>query len=159
MLWLYSLAEFLSVVWETTNDDLKLISVKLKIEKRKGPPFFLSAFILHIARRGSHTQIQTMPSVLLGDGEFLFASLRHLVILMDRLTQTMCIWRVFSKEGMMGKHTCHLSPMRESGYSHRESSFKQEMDEVKIDKRFISQVPHVDDLMNQDFKYITFQKL
>lgn len=82
-----------------------------------------------------------MPSTLLGDGEFLFANLRHLVTLIDRLTQTMCIWRVSSIEGMLGKHKCHLSPKRESGYSHIESYFEREMDKVKIDDHFISQGP------------------
>lgn len=142
-----------------TNDDLKLIPLKLKIEKGKGPPFFLSAFILHISWRGSRTQIQTMPSTLLGNGGFLFASLRHPAIAMDRLTQIMYIWRVSPKEGTLGKHTCHLSPKRDSGYSNIESSFKREMDQIKLDKHFIPQVPHVDGLMSQDFKYITFQKL
>lgn len=107
-----------------TNDDLKLIFLQLKIGKENGPPFFLPEFILHILHiswRGSHTQIQTMPSTVLGDGEFLFASLRHLVTLIDRLTQAMCIWRVSPIEGILGKHKCHLSPQKgEYLLTHRE---------------------------------------
>lgn len=149
------------MVWEMTNDDLELISQKFKIEKEKGPLFFLSAFILHILHiswRGSHTQIQTVPSTLLGDGGFLLASLRHLVTLIDRLTQTMCIWRVSSTEGMLGKHKCHLSPKRESGDSHRESNFKREMDKKKIDEHFLSQGPSGGWLHESEFQIHYFSK-
>ena len=127
----------------------------------KGQPFFLLAFILHILHifwRGSHTRIQTMPSTLLGDGEFLFASLRHLVILIDRLTQAAWIWRVSSIEGMLGKHKRHLSPQRESGYSRIESYFKREMDKTKIDEHFRSQGPSGGWLNESEFQICYFSK-
>lgn len=77
---------------------------------------------------------------------------------LTRLTQTMCIWRVSSTEGMLGKHKCHLSPKRESGDSHRESNFKREMDKKEIDKHFLSQGPSGRWLHESEFQIHYFSK-
>lgn len=76
-----------------TNDSFKLISLQLKFEKEEGLPLSLSVSHtkLHISWRGSCTQIHTICPQLLGDRECSFASLRHLLTLIDRLTQTMCV--------------------------------------------------------------------
>lgn len=90
ILWLHSLAVSpYGMWWLMTASSLSLCS---RLKRRRdclSPSQHHTK--LHISWRGSCTQIHTMCSQLLGDRECLFASLRHLLTLIDRPTQTMCV--------------------------------------------------------------------
>lgn len=152
------------MAWEVTNDNFKLISPQLRVEKEEGHLLSSSQHPYYTFHGKGHVPNSIwcihhycyhygMENSHLPDWGI------YLLILIDRLTQTLCRWRVPSKEGMLGKHSvlCHcrgkvVTPYREL--------FQERNGQIKRQKLHITgssgQWPNESEFAP---KYITFQNM